>query len=92
MEYNNGLKKDIDMDDDSSWLSYETLQEQAIHASMVAGPNNNIRKKRVMIKHLISSSSHIPIKHSISGSSCVNDLVINIQLLYDLNTPIEPKL
>ena len=80
------------MDDDSSWLSYETLQEQAIHASMVAGPNNNIRKKRVMIKHLISSSSHIPIKHSISGSPCINDLVINIQLLYDLNTPIEPKL
>ena len=92
IEYNNSLKKDVDIDNDSPWLSYETLQEQAIHASMVAGPNNNIRKKCVMIKHPTSSSSHVPIKYPISGSPCINDLVINIQLLYDLNAPIEPEL
>ena len=63
MEYNNSLKKDIDMNDDSPWLFYKTLQEQAIHASIVAGPNNNIRKKCVMIKNSTSSSSHVPIKH-----------------------------
>jgi len=80
MEYNNGLNKDVNMDDDSPQLSYETPQEQAICASMVASPNNNMRKK------------HVIIKHPTLGSPYVDDPVINIQLPYDPNAPMEPEL
>ena len=92
MEYNNSLNEDINMDDDSPQLSYETSQEQAIYVSMVADSNNNMMNKHVTIKHLTSSSSHVLIKHPISDSPYVDDMVINIQLLYDPNTPTEPKL
>jgi len=78
MEYNNSLNEDINMDNDSPWLSYETPQEQAIYASMAAGSNNNIRKKHVIIKHPTSSSPHVPIKHSTLGSPHIDDPVINI--------------
>jgi len=59
---------------------------------MAAGLNNNIRKKRVMIECHISNSPHVLIEHSTLGSLHVDDPVINIQLLYDLNAPMEPKL
>jgi len=48
--------------------------------------------KHVTIEHPISSSPHVLIKHSTSDSPYVNDMVINIQLLYDPNTPTESKL
>jgi len=92
MKYNNGLNEDIDMNNNSPQLSYKTPQEQAIHASIVAGPNNNTRRNHVIIKYPTSSSSYVPIKHPTSDSPHVDDLVINIQLPYDPNAPIEPKL
>ena len=59
---------------------------------MVADPNNNMMNKHVTIEHPTSSSSHVLIKHPISDSLYVDDMVINIQLLYNPNTPTEPKL
>ena len=78
MEYNNSLNEDINMDDNSFQLSYETSQEQAIYVSMVADSNNNMMNKCVTIEHPTWSSSHILIKYPISDSSCVDDVVINI--------------
>jgi len=47
---------------------------------MVADPNNNIMNKHVLIECLTSSPP------------CVNNTIINIQLLYNPNAPMEPKL
>ena len=78
MEYNNGLNKDINMNNDSPQLSYKTPQEQAIHGSMVAGSNNNMRKKHVMIEYLTSISPHVLIEYPTLCSPHVDNLVINI--------------
>jgi len=94
MEHNNKLNDDIEMNDDSEGpgLSYETVQEQAIHVSMVADPSNNMLNKCVTIKCLTISSPHVQTAHSTSGSPHGDDMAINIQLLYDPNAPTEPDL
>ena len=92
MEYNNGLNKDVNMDNNSPQLSYETSQEEAICVSIVADLNNNTMNKHVTIERSTSSSPHVPIEHPTSGSPCVDDTVINIQLPYNLNAPMKPKL
>ena len=92
MECNNSLNKDVDIDNDSPWLSYKTSQEQANHVSMMADPNNNMMNKYVTIECPTSSSPCDLIKYSTSVSPCVDDIVINIQLPYDPNTPMEPKI
>ena len=66
MEYNNGLNKDIDIEDDSPQLSYAVSKEQANHVSIVANPNNNMMNKHVLIEYPTSSPPH------------VDDTVINI--------------
>jgi len=48
--------------------------------------------KHVIIKHPTLSSSHILIEYPTLVSPCVDDTVINIQLPYDPNAPIESKL
>ena len=54
---------------------------------MTANSNNNIINQHISIKGLALNTS------SSSSSSCVDDdNVINIQLLYNFNRPIEPKL
>ena len=73
-------------------LSYKTVQEQAIHVSMVADSSNNTLNKYITIKCPIISSSYVQTKHSILGSSHGDDTVINIQLPYNPNTPTEPDL
>jgi len=80
------------MDDNSSRLFHEISQEQEICTSMAAGPNNNMRKKHVTIECPTSSFPHVLIKHPFLSSLCVDNLIINIQLPYDLNTPTKPKL
>ena len=55
-------------------------KEKANHVSIVANSNNNIM------------NMHVPIEHLISSPPCVDNMVINIQLLYDPNISIEPKL
>ena len=94
MECNNKLNNDIEMNNDSEGpgLSYKTVQEQAIHISMVADSSNNTLNKYITIKCPTMSSSYVQTEHSILGSSHGNDTVINIQLPYNPNTPTEPDL
>jgi len=92
IECNNGLNKDVNMDNSSPQLSYKIFQEQTKHVSMVADPNNNIMNKCVIIEYFILSSSCVLIEHSTLVPPHVNNCVINIQLLYDPNAPTEPKL
>jgi len=92
IECNNSLNKDIKMDNDSPELSYETYQEQAICVSKVADLSNNTLNKYILIKYPILSLPHSQTMHTALDSSHVEDMVININLLYDPNTPIESKL
>lgn len=80
IKHNNSLDEDFNMRDDSPQLSYVISKEQTNHVSIVADPNNNTMNKYILIKYLTSSPSH------------VDDIIINIQLLYDPNTLMEPEL
>ena len=94
MECNNNLNNDIKMNNDSEGpgLSYETVQEQAICVSIVADLSNNTLNKHVTNECPTISSPHVQTAHSTLGSLHGNDTAINIQLLYNPNTPIEPNL
>jgi len=48
--------------------------------------------RHATIEHSASSSLHAPIEHPTLYSPCADDIVINIQLLYDPNAPTEPDL
>ena len=92
MECNNSLNKDIKMDEDSSGLFYKTHQEQAICVSKAADLSNNILNKHVLIERPTSSPPHGQTVHPALGSPHIEDTVININLLYDPNAPMKPKL
>ena len=92
MELNNAMNVDIEMEDDSPRLFYETSQKKEIQVSIVIDPNRNILNKHVIIKHPASSSSHAHTTYSTVASPYGNNMVINIQLLYDPNTPMEHNL
>jgi len=92
IEYNNSLNEDIKIDEDSPRLFYKTYQEQAIHVSKAANPSNNTLNKHVPIKCSTLSLPHGQTVHPTSGSPHVKDMVININLPYDPNAPMEPKL
>ena len=92
MELNNAMNVDIDMEDDSPRLSYETSQEKAIRVSMATDPNRNTLNKRVIIERPASSPPHALATHPTEASPRVDDTVINIQLPYDPNAPTEPDL
>ena len=68
------------MEDDSPQLSYAMLKEKANYVSMAPDSNNNTMDK------------HVPIECPISSTPHVDDMVINIQLLYNSNAPMEPEL
>ena len=80
IKHNNSLDEDFNMGDNSPQLSYVIPKEQTNHVSIVADPNNNTMNKYILIEYLTSSPSH------------VDDIIINIQLLYDPNTLMEPEL
>ena len=92
MEYSNSLNKDIEMDNNNTGLSYKTHQEQAIYVSKVADFLNNMLNKYVLIEHPILSLPHGQTVHPASDSPYVEDTVININLPYDPNTPMEHEL
>ena len=92
MELNNAINKNIDIVDDSPILSYKISQEKAIQVSMVVDPNTNMLNKHVTIKCSTSNTQCAPVKYPNLVFSHSNNTVINIQLLYNLNTPMEPNL
>ena len=80
------------MENDSPKLFYETSQEKAIQVSMAADPNRNILNKYVTIECPALSPPHASVEHPTSYSPCADNTVINIQLLYNPNAPMEPNL
>ena len=89
---------DVDSDPptESSALSYEEEQEKELHLKKVAKTTNNTRLQggnskasSIKVKH----GGHIPIDRTCGQASCDDDdNIINIQLPYDPNVPMEPKL
>lgn len=59
---------------------------------MVDDPNRNMLNKHVTIECSTSSPPHALIEHSTLCSPHADDTVINIQLLYDPNAPMESNL
>ena len=92
IELNNAINKDVDMVNDFLALSYEISQKKAIQVSMAADSNTNTLNKYIIIEYSISNIQHTSVKYSNSVSPHGNDTVINIQLPYNPNTPIEPNL
>jgi len=80
MEHNN---EDVDIDNNSHALLYEMTQEKAFQVSKVADTNNST---------VTTTLQHISSEHPNITSTHVDDAVINIQLQYDLNAPMEPDL
>ena len=98
IEHNNAMNVDVNMDNNSLALSYETSQEKAIQVSEVADPQTNIMSQHDNPNVSNLNPQHVLNNQMASNPICVqtmhytNDHVINIQLLYDPNTLTEPKL
>jgi len=83
---------------DSPALSYETEQEKLLHSSKAAETLNNMRPQNgnnvaspIQLEHAGHDIPNKP-KPCAAASCDDDDNVINIQLLYDPNTPTEPEL
>ena len=92
MECNNALNEDVDMDNDSPALSYETSQKKAIQVSKVADSYNNILNKHVSVDHNTMTLQHVSTEHPSLSSTHGDNVIINIQLPYDPNASTEPDL
>ena len=88
MDINNNLENDINMEPiEMTQLLYAIPREQVNQVSTAVDSNNNMINQCVLIKGLALNSS------STSSTSYIdNDNIINIQLPYDPNRPMEPKL
>ena len=80
------------MNNDSPALLYEKSQKKAIWVSKIANPYNNTLNKHVSVDHNTMTPQCISTEHPSSPSPHGDNVVINIQLLYDPNTPTEPDL
>jgi len=80
---NNTMIEDINMNDISPELSYETTQEKTSRVSKVADTNNNAAPTNLQ---------RGPHKYPNTSPAHVDDCIINISLLYDPNALMEPDL
>ena len=83
MECNNAMIIDVNIDDNSPALSYETAQEKAIWVSKAADINNNT---------VITTQQRVSNEHPNMMSTHGDDAVINVSLPYDPNALTEPDL
>ena len=81
IECNNA--EDININNVSSKLSYKTTQEKTSRVSKAADTNNNVASMNLQCG---------PHKYPNMSPAHVDDVVINISLLYDPNTLTEPDL
>jgi len=85
MKNNNDLEDDIDMEPiNNSQLLYMTPIEWDNQINIVADPNSNIIQQCILINHFALNSTITSSPPHVDENS-----VINIQLPYDLNRPIE---
>ena len=98
MECNNAMNIDIDINNNSPALSYETSQEKAIRVSKAANTQTNM-----MSQYSNPNVSNLNLQHVLDNQMAPNptgvqtmhhadDTVINIQLPYDPSAHTEPKL
>jgi len=98
IEHNNAMNVDIDMDNNSLALPYKTSQKKAIQVSEVANPQTNVMSQYSNPNISNLNPQCVLDDQMASNPTCVqtmhhtDDTVINIQLLYDPSTPMEPKL
>ena len=93
---NNGMDVDSDPPTESPALSYEEEQEKELCLKKVAETTNNTRPQggnnkasSIQVNH----GGHVPIDRTRGQDPCDDDdNVINIQLPYDPNVPMEPEL
>ena len=83
IKHNNATIEDINIDDVSPRLLYETTQEKAIWVSKAADTNNNV---------VTTIQQYVPHEHPNTTLAHSDDAVINISLLYDSNALTEPDL
>lgn len=85
MKNNNDLEDDIDMEPiNNSQLLYMTPIEWDNQINIVADPNSNTIQQCILINHFALNSTITSSPPHVDENS-----VINIQLPYDLNRPIE---
>jgi len=96
MELNNGMDIDSDPLVESPALSYEDEREKEIRLRKVAETTNNTRLQGVnkeASSTQVNHDNHVSIDNMHVQTPCVDDNnVINIQLPYDPNGPMEPDL
>ena len=93
---NNDMDVDFDPPTESSALSYEEEQEKELCLRIAAETTNNTRPQggnneasSIQVNH----GGHVPIDRTRGQDPCDDDdNVINIQLPYDPNVPMEPEL
>ena len=93
---NNGIDVDSDPPVESPALSYETEQEKELHLSKAAETTTNTRLQGgnneaspIQTKHI----DHVSQNKTHGEASCNDDdNIINIQISYDPNAPMEPDL
>jgi len=89
---------DIDIDNNSLALFYKTSQKKALQVSKVAMQQANMRNKHGNLDPFKLTPQHVldeqpPFNPTYSQAMHIeDDMVINIQLLYDPNVPMEPEL
>ena len=89
---------DIDIDNNSLALFYKTSQKKALQVSKVAMQQANMRNKHGNLDPSKLTPQHVldeqpPFNLTCSQAMHIeDDMVINIQLPYDSNAPMEPEL
>ena len=96
MELNNGMDIDSDPPVESPVLSYEDEREKEIRLRKAVETTNNIRLQDVnneASSTQVNHDNHVSTDNIRVQTPCVDDdNVINIQLPYDPNGPMEPDL
>ena len=98
MERNNAMNINIDMNNNSLALSYETFQEKAIRVSKAANTQTNMMSQygnpnvsNLNLQHVLDNQM-APNPTGVQTTHHTDDTVINIQLPYDPSAHTEPKL
>ena len=98
IEHNNAMVIDDEMNDIFPALSYETDQEKVLRISKVAEQQINMRFKcsnlvpsKLTPQYIINEQQHSDPTYG-QATHIKDDMVINIQLLYDSHAPMEPDL
>ena len=98
IECNDTMNVNVDMNDFSPELSYETSQEKILRVSKVAEHPTNTRDQQDSLMPSKHNPQRVPTEHTHSNpihsqAACnQDDTIINIQIPYNLNTPTEPEL